>query len=177
MSTPATLWQPTLVGTRVTLRPIVADDFDALFAAASDPAIWEQHPDPLRWQRARFEPYFQGAIESGGGLVVIDARDGAIVGSSRFYDARPAERSVAIGYTFITRAHWGTGTNSEMKALMLAHAFQHVDSVVFHVGPLNLRSQRAVGKLGARFEGVEDVLVGGVMSARNVYRLDKPHTI
>ena len=75
MSTPATLWQPTLVGTRVTLRPIVADDFDALFAAASDPAIWEQHPDPLRWQRERFEAYFRGAIESGGGLVVIDARD------------------------------------------------------------------------------------------------------
>lgn len=174
MSTPPALWQPTLVGTRVTLRPIVADDFDALFAAASDPSIWEQHPDPRRWQRDRFEPYFTGALECGGGLIVLDARDGTIIGSSRYYDVQPTQRSVAIGYTFITRAHWGTGTNAEMKALMLAHAFQHVDSVVFHVGPHNLRSQRAVGKLGARFEGVEDVLVAGVMSPRNVYRLDKP---
>ncbi|MEY4375184.1 MAG: hypothetical protein RL760_1351 [Candidatus Eisenbacteria bacterium] len=171
------LWQPTLHGTRITLRPIVAEDFEALFAAASDPGIWAQHPDPLRWRRDRFEPYFAGALESGGGLTVIDNTSGAVVGSSRFYDWRPDERTVVIGYTFITRDHWGTGTNTEMKALMLAHAFRHADAVFFHVGPQNLRSQRAVDKLGARFVQVEDVLVGGVVSPRRVYRLDAPRTV
>jgi len=117
-------WQPTLRGERILLRPIRSEDLDALHAAASDPRIWAQHSASTRHERREFERYFAGAIASGGGLVVVEVDTGRLVGSSRFYDWNPAERSVVIGYTFLERAHWGSGTNREMKRLMLAHAFR-----------------------------------------------------
>jgi RimJ/RimL family protein N-acetyltransferase len=55
--------QPTLTGTLLELRPLRLDDFDALFAAASDPLIWEQHPESDRYERTVFQRYFDGAIE------------------------------------------------------------------------------------------------------------------
>ena len=70
-----------------------------------------------------------------------------MIGTSRYYDADGA-RSVAIGYTFLRRSHWGGGANAQVKALMLDHAFESVEEVHFHVGRDNLRSQRALAKLG-----------------------------
>jgi RimJ/RimL family protein N-acetyltransferase len=169
-------WQPTLRGARVTLRPLVAEDFAELFAAASDPGIWEQHPDPLRWRRDRFQGFFDGALACGGGLTVLDSATGEVIGSSRYYDWVPAERSVVVGYTFLTRAYWGSGANREMKALMLAHAFERVDTVFFHVGPENLRSQRALERIGARFDHETEVRMGDTRNLRRVYRMDAPRS-
>ncbi|MGH7490668.1 MAG: GNAT family N-acetyltransferase, partial [bacterium] len=56
---------------------------------------------------------------------------------------------VEIGWTFLTRSHWGGEYNREMKRLMLAHAFRFVRRVVFLIHPQNVRSQRSVEKLGA----------------------------
>ena len=64
--------QPTLVGETISLRPLIADDFEALYAVASDPLIWEQHPEPLRYQRQVFEEFFAGALASGGALLLTD---------------------------------------------------------------------------------------------------------
>lgn len=69
------------------------------------------------------------------------------LGTSRYYDD-DGSRSVAIGYTFLRRSHWGGGTNAQVKALMLDYAFKSVEEVRFHVGRDNLRSQRALAKLG-----------------------------
>jgi RimJ/RimL family protein N-acetyltransferase len=143
------LWAPILVGPTVTLRPVTAADWTALYAAASDPLIWEQHPEPTRWQAPVFRAFFEGALAADGGLVVLDSHSGAVIGSSRFHAHDAARREVEIGWTFLTRAYWGGATNREMKALMLAHAFLHVDRVIFKVGPNNLRSQRALAKIGA----------------------------
>jgi RimJ/RimL family protein N-acetyltransferase len=142
-------YQPVLRGTLVALRPLQAQDFQALFAVAADPLIWEQHPAPDRYQPERFQIFFAEALESGGTLVAIDARDGRIIGSSRFhgYDADSSE--VEIGWTFLARSHWGGRYNGEMKQLMLRHAFQYVDRVVFLVGRQNRRSQLAIERIGA----------------------------
>jgi len=144
------MWQPTLVGQRFIARPMQPSDFDALFAAASDPGIWELHPVRDRGTRPKFEIYFNTGIASGGALVVEERESGAIVGSSRYTAHDPARRSVEIGYTFLTRNHWGTGANRELKTLMLNHAFQHVDIVEFVVGVKNWRSRGAMEKLGGK---------------------------
>ncbi|MCU0636998.1 MAG: GNAT family N-acetyltransferase, partial [Gemmatimonadaceae bacterium] len=140
--------QPTLVGTLVTLRPLVADDWPALFAAAADPAIWAQHPDHDRWKEEVFAGFFRGALDSGGAFAVLDTATGAIIGSTRYHGYDAERREVEIGWTFLARAYWGGRFNGEMKRLMLAHAFGWVDQVLFLVGLDNLRSQSAVLRIG-----------------------------
>lgn len=142
-------WQPTLVGSLITLRPLITEDFEALYMAASDPKIWEQHPEPNRHKRDKFATYFQSGIASKGALAIFDARTGQIIGSSRFAGHKPLESSVEIGYTFLTCANWGTGHNSELKQMMLDYAFQQVEVVLFVIGEKNFRSQKAIEKFGA----------------------------
>jgi len=147
--------QPVLTGDLIELRPLRADDFPALFAVASDPLIWEQHPEPDRCTEPVFRRFFSGAIESGGALVVIDRRDGRMIGSSRYAEYDEAKSEIEIGWTFLARSHWGGRYNAELKRLMLAHAFRFVRRVVFRVGPNNRRSQRALEKIGATYLGIE----------------------
>jgi RimJ/RimL family protein N-acetyltransferase len=140
--------QPTLKGSLLELRPLRASDFTELYAVAADPLIWEQHPANNRWKEDVFKGFFQEALESGGALIAIDAKDGRVIGSSRFYGYDEQRSEIEIGWTFLARSHWGGDYNREMKELMLRHAFQFVDRVVFLIGPQNLRSQRAVEKIG-----------------------------
>ena len=170
------MWQPTLQSSRVSLRPLRGDDFDVLYAVASDPLIWEQHPESTRWQREVFTRFFDGAMASGGALLITDARTGQVVGSSRWYEWDAAAREVAIGYTFLARSHWGGDVNGELKQLMLQHAFQHAQRVWFHVGPENFRSQRALEKIGASHSHttLKDATRGGRDCA--YYVMDAPAT-
>lgn len=143
--------QPVLEGELLLLRPLRADDWDALFAVASDRLIWELHPAHDRWQEPVFRAYFADALAQGGALVVIDRASGALIGSSRMQGYDPAEGgSVEIGWTFLSRSHWGGAINREMKRLMLAHALGFVERVKFRVGEDNLRSRRAMEKIGGR---------------------------
>lgn len=165
--------QPTIENRGVRLAPLRADDFDALYAVASDPLIWEQHPNKNRYQRDIFATYFQGAIESGGAVRVFDNATGELIGSSRYYDLDEARRAVAIGYTFIARSHWGGQYNRALKTLMLEHAFRFVDRVIFHVGAGNLRSRRAMEKLGGVLIGEVAMSYYGEPSHQNVvYKID-----
>jgi RimJ/RimL family protein N-acetyltransferase len=143
--------QPTLRGSLTELRPLTWEDFDSLFAAASDPLIWEQHPENDRYQRAVFQRYFDGAIESKGAFAIIDRKSGKIIGSSRYCNLNEAAGEVEIGWTFLEREFWGGTYNRELKSLMIEHAFRFVDRVLFVVGEHNLRSQKALEKIGARF--------------------------
>jgi RimJ/RimL family protein N-acetyltransferase len=152
--------QPTLTGELVDLRPLRADDFDALYSAASDPRIWEQHPEQDRYTREVFQRYFDGAIQSGGAFAVIDRRTRRIIGSSRFHSYKEAASEIEIGWTFLERAYWGGAYNGEMKRLLLDHAFRFVDRVVFLVGPQNIRSQRAMEKIGGVRGGMRTNAVG-----------------
>jgi N-acetyltransferase len=143
--------QPTLTGDLIELRPLRPDDFDALFSAASDPLIWEQHPEGDRYQRDVFQKYFDGALESNGAFAIIERKSGGIIGSSRYCNLDLTNREVEIGWTFLKREFWGGTYNRELKQLMLDHAFRFVDRVLFVVGENNLRSQKALEKIGARF--------------------------
>ena len=143
--------QPVLRGSLIELRPLRPEDFPALFEAASDPLIWEQHPEPDRYRRDVFQKFFDSGIESKGAFAIIDLKSNTVIGSSRYYDYSPDSREVTIGYTFLKRAFWGGTTNRELKSLMLDHAFRFVDRVLFEVGQNNLRSQKALHKIGARF--------------------------
>jgi len=140
--------QPTLKGALLELRPLRTEDFHELYAVACDPLIWEQHPSSDRYQVEVFKNFFREALELGGALIAIDAQDGRVIGSSRFHGYDRERNEIEIGWTFLARSHWGGVYNREMKELMLRHAFKFVDSVVFLIGPQNLRSQKAVEKIG-----------------------------
>jgi RimJ/RimL family protein N-acetyltransferase len=159
---------------QVTLIPLAADDFERLYTVASDPLIWEQHPNKNRYQEEVFRNYFEGALASGGAFVILDAATGQPIGSSRFYDFDADKREVLIGYTFFARSHWGTTYNKATKILMLDHAFQFVDKVIFHIGACNTRSQMAIGKLGAVKVGEEPIEYYGETPQLNfVYEISK----
>ena len=166
--------QPVLEGQTLLLRPLQPEDFDLLFQAASDPLIWEQHPNPNRYKREEFEKFFTGAVESRGALVVIDKASGEIIGSSRYYEWDAAQQKVFIGFTFITRPYWGGSTNREMKKLMLDHAFQWAGEVWFHVGKENWRSRKAMEKIGGVYSHEAKVDVGFALIDYVFYRINKP---
>jgi RimJ/RimL family protein N-acetyltransferase len=149
LSTPESFLQPRLLGPTLELRPLRADDFEPLYAAASDPLIWAGHPSRDRYQRPVFQGWFADALASGGALVVLERATGTLIGSSRYYEWQPQEPAIAIGYTFLSRAFWGGAANAEMKRLMLDHAFGQVRTVWFHVAADNVRSQKAMAKIGA----------------------------
>jgi N-acetyltransferase len=141
--------QPVLRGELLELRPLRADDFDTLFRVASDPLIWEQHPNSDRYQETTFRAFFQEALASGGALVALDRATGQIIGSSRYHGYDEQRSVVEIGWSFLARRYWGGRYNGEMKRLMLEHAFRAVQRVIFIIGPDNRRSQRSVEKIGA----------------------------
>jgi len=145
--------QPTLEGELLTLRPLRPDDWEALFAVASDPLIWEQHPNNDRWQEHVFRKFFDDALASGGALIALDRADGRVLGSSRYFGYDEGKSEVEVGWTFLARSCWGGRTNGEMKRLMLRHAFRFVERVIFIIGPKNLRSQKAVEKIGGVYAG------------------------
>jgi len=163
--------QPTLEGSLLRLRPLRPEDWDALYAVASDPLIWEQHPNSDRYTEAVFRQFFRDALDSGGALIALDARDGQVIGSSRFYGYDPDSSEVEIGWTFLARSRWGGVYNGEMKQLMLQHAFRFVKSVIFVIGPDNIRSQRAIEKIGGVRDGSRS---GADGNARVVYRINAP---
>src|SRR5262249_10344667 len=140
--------QPWLVGEHIELRLLKSEDWSELFAVASDPLIWEQHPASDRYKEEVFKVFFREALECGGAFVVVDRETQRIIGSSRFFGYDPQKSEIEIGWTFLARSHWGGVYNREMKQLMLNHAFQFVDNVVFYVGPNNIRSQKAMYKIG-----------------------------
>jgi RimJ/RimL family protein N-acetyltransferase len=141
--------QPCLMSALLEVRPLAAEDYDDLYAAAADPLLWEQHPDKDRWRPEDFRSFFNEALASGGALTVVDAGDRRVIGSSRFHGHDEQLSEVEIGWTFLARSHWGGPYNGELKRLMLCHAFTYVSTAVFLVAPGNLRSQRAVEKIGA----------------------------
>ena len=160
--------QPRLVGELLELRPLREEDYPALYRVASDPLIWDQHPDRYRYQEELFKTFFREAMQSGGALVAIDRKDGRVIGSSRYFGYDPDKSEIEIGWTFLARSHWGGRYNGEMKRLMLRHASQFVKNVIFVIGPNNYRSQRAVEKIGAVRVG----LIEKNGNERVLYRID-----
>lgn len=167
--------QPSIHNELIRLEPLRAGDFEALYAVAADPLIWEQHPAKDRYKREVFAGYFNSGLQSGGAFRVIDNVNGELIGSSRYYDLDESMRKVSVGYTFIARRCWARGYNRALKRLMLEHAFKFVDRVTFQVGRDNLRSRKAMEKLGGVYIGEETVAyVPGEQASPNVvFKIDK----
>lgn len=168
--------QPVLEGETLRLRPLREDDWAALFAVASDPLIWEQHPAHDRWREDVFRAFFDDALANRGALVVIDKADGSVIGSSRYQGLETDDGgSVEIGWTFLARSHWGGNANREMKRLMIAHALAHVSECRFAVGETNWRSRKAMEKIGGRLTSRTDERgMAGVPSRHVVYVIGRP---
>lgn len=166
--------QPTLENENTILYPLQEDDFEALYTVASDPRIWEQHPNKDRWKKDVFRKFFDGAIQSGGAFKIVDKSTGKILGSTRFYDYNEQENSILIGYTFYATKYWGKGINHAVKVMMLDYAFRYVDEVYFHIGVDNIRSQIAIGRLGAKKIAEREVTYFGEAPRMNfVYCISK----
>ena len=166
--------QPRIQNELIKLEPLEAGDFEALYAVACDPLIWEQHPSSDRYQRPVFQNFFKGAMESGGAFRVIDATNGELIGSSRYSNYEPEKRQIDIGYTFLARSRWARHYNRALKTLMLDHAFKYVDRVIFKVGVNNWRSPKAMEKLGGIYTGEESVSYSGEAAHPNViFKIDK----
>jgi N-acetyltransferase len=159
--------QPTLENDNILLLPLQEDDFEALYAVACDPKIWEQHPNKNRWQREVFQNYFKGAIESKGALKILDKTTGEIAGATRVYLDAAFPDSTFIGYTFIATKYWGKGINPQAKDLLITYLLQHVSQVLFQIGANNIRSQIAIARVGATKIGEQEVAYYGEPSAMN----------
>ncbi len=160
--------QAHLKGEFIELRPLAPEDWGDLFIVASDPLIWEQHPESDRYKEGVFKVFFREALESGGAFAIVDNKSQQIIGSTRFYGYDPDKSEIEIGWTFLARKYWGGRYNREMKELLLAHAFKFVERVVFLVGEHNVRSQKAMEKIGAIREGMVTRVYGNHPPALNV---------
>ncbi len=166
--------QPILENDFIIARPLKEADFEELFDVASDPLIWDQHPNKNRYQKTEFQNFFKGALESGGAYIVFHKETGMAIGSSRFYGWNPEEKSIEIGYTFFSRDNWGKNVNRYLKILMLNHAFTFADKVIFHIGATNFRSQKSLEKLPVRKVGEMIVEYYGEAPKLNfVYEIEK----
>lgn len=141
--------QPILKDDLVILYPLQTTDFEELYKVASDPLVWEQHPNKDRYKREVFQNFFDGAMQSKGAFKIVDLTTNETIGSTRFYDLDTKNKSVLIGYTFYGRKYWGSSYNPKVKKLMMDYAFQFVDTIYFHIGANNIRSQKAIERLGA----------------------------
>jgi RimJ/RimL family protein N-acetyltransferase len=165
--------QPILENDLLTILPLEEMDFDALYQVASDPEIWEQHPNKNRWQKEVFKVFFEGAIASRAAFKVIDRATGAVIGSTRFYDYNADDNSILIGYTFYAKSSWGKGVNGQVKKLMLDYIFQFVTKVYFHIGAENMRSQIAISRLNAEKVDEQVVTYYGELPMHNfVYKIE-----
>lgn len=170
--------QPLLENEKAILYPLRETDFDRLYAVASDPKVWEQHPNKDRWKKEVFRTFFDGAMESRGAYLIVDKATGDAIGSTRFYDYNEAESSIIIGYTFYAVSSWGKGVNLSVKATMLDYIFRFVSKVIFQIGAENVRSQIAIGRLGAEKIAEQEITYFGEQPKLNfVYRIEKSQWI
>ena len=134
----------------VKLRQTKKEDFNELFKLAGKKEIWEQHSNKDRYKKSVFLEYFEQGLKNDlGSLTIISKRDKKIVGWTRLYDFDKNKSTVKIGYTFLGRLYWGSNINYNSKKLILNHLFLFLDHVCFNIFEKNIRSQKAVKKLGA----------------------------
>lgn len=166
--------QPILENNYICLHPLSENDFDELFKVASDPKIWEQHPNKNRWKKEVFTIFFEGAIQSKGAFKILDRENNQCIGCTRFYDYNIDENSILIGYTFYATKCWGKGINKMVKELMLDYIFNFVSKVYFHIGAENIRSQIAINRIGAEKVDIQEITYFGEEPEQNyVYQINK----
>jgi len=140
--------QPILEDELITLRPLRENDFDSLYEVAKDPLIWEQHPCNERYKKSAYSEFFNDSLRSKGALIIIDKENNKIIGSTRFKPVKNVKNAIEIGWSFLSRDYWGGKFNKSMKKLMINYTFETMEDIIFYIGKDNIRSQKAVEKIG-----------------------------
>ncbi len=168
-----TILDPELCGRHVRLEPLQPRHLPGLVAAsAGDPDLYRMSKVPVGDAEVAKAIELASAARQAGTaapFAVIRLADEVVIGSTRLFDldwwAWPAGHprhghdgpdTCEIGHTWLTHSAIRTGANTEMKRLMLTFAFEtwQVQSVCFHTDARNERSRRALGRIGARYEGI-----------------------
>jgi RimJ/RimL family protein N-acetyltransferase len=149
-----------LTGLRAKLVPLSEEHIDALYEAGNYPEIWTYMTAPMtsREDMATIVRNALAAQQKGTELpwVVVDQATGKVVGSTRYLNIVPIHRQLEIGWTWYTPAAQRTRINTECKYLLLRHAFEDLKAVRVQIktDARNERSQNAIRRLGAKFEGI-----------------------
>ena len=152
---------PTILeGETIKLIPLERGHFDELFAAASDTKLWAFTPSDCS-QRETFDATYDFALsERDKGnhypFVIVRKATNEIIGSTRLFDIFPADKKLEIGWTWIVEKFQGTQVNFECKLLLLTFCFEVLECrrVQLKTDETNLRSRKAIEKIGAKFEGI-----------------------
>jgi len=151
----------TLEGHHVRLEPLSLAHEGALIKAASDGELWNSTVTIVPSSPAKMIDYIQAALNGQAQgrelpFVIISKSANEVVGTTRFYDIKPADRGVAIGYTWLSQSAQRTTVNTESKLLMLAHAFEHWQCIRVELltDVLNEQSRTAILRLGSKEEGI-----------------------
>jgi len=156
-----TLLEPvTLVGNLVTLEPLRQDHHDGLVDAARDGELWRLwYTSVPRAQDMRQEIDRRLGLQAAGSMLPFTARrndTGRVIGMTTYMHADPVNRRLEIGSTWNAVSAQRTGTNTESKLLLLAHAFEDLGciAVEFRTHWMNQQSRSAIARLGAKQDGV-----------------------
>ena len=151
----------TLTGRLIRLEPLGPQHASDLLAAATHDEIWTHLDEPTPRTHEAISAFISEALrdqERGQRLpfAVVDLHGGKVIGSTSYIDIRPNDRTLEIGWTWLTPSSWGTGANTEAKFLLMRHAFEVLGAgrVAIKTDLRNTRSQRAIERLGAHREGV-----------------------
>jgi len=150
----------TLASEHVRLEPLGLEHVEGLKRAAADGELWTIRvtsvPDPDD-TRGYVERALQAFAEGHRlAFAVLDARTGAVIGSSSYHDIVPAVERLEIGYTWYAKSRQRTYVNASAKLLLMTHAFETLGArlVGWRTDNFNFASQRAIERLGARKDGV-----------------------
>ena len=149
-----------LEGSRVKLIPLVMGHAEELWESAKNEDLWEHYTFRKMESFEKFEEFLEGSLaeaETGKGFTftIIDKASGKMRGGTSFLDIQPASRSLEIGRTWLAKELHGSGFNAECKYLLLRYCFEELEliRVFFKTDSNNLRSQKAMEKIGAKYEG------------------------
>jgi RimJ/RimL family protein N-acetyltransferase len=149
-----------LKGEFVELIPMTEEHFDVLFEMAEDRRIWEFLNNDMSTYEKKLV-FFQSAMQSKHAgdqfpFVVYHQKEQKIIGSTRYMHVNQPHRSVEIGATWYHPNYWASVVNLECKMLLLTHAFEELKTirVWLKTSVENIRSQKAIQKIGAKYEGV-----------------------
>ena len=152
---------PTILkGETVDLIPLEKQHFEELFAAASDKKLWEFIPSDCSKQENFNAVYTAALLERERGnhypFVIRHKRSEKLIGSTRFFEIYPKDKKLEIGWTWVTTKYWATEINLECKLLLLTYCFDVLKTrrVQLKTDENNLRSRKAIEKIGGQFEGV-----------------------
>lgn len=152
----------TLTGRHVTLGPLSMDHLGDLFTAGGgDDEVWRWQGGVAPRTEAELGATLTGLLEDAERgtylpFAVIHRASGKAIGWTTFMDVDAANERLEIGWTWYGRAHWRSAVNTETKLLLMTHAFEELGMgrVQLKTDHMNLRSQAAIARLGARREGV-----------------------